>query len=442
MSQARGRSDYVLTQVPVLNQFTTEGSPHASCGMHALRNALLLADSEQLSEELLLPSAMQDMFQKWAGTIRTMRFKPLITECLAEKIKMYYQGARQISENQENYQIAQTLWSNVELEAIIASKVFSVLGKVCSRDELLHENSDHYSSSLSCEKIYSYYEEAMHNNARNNTKERKTLDEFLASRDTFNLLFSEFTIEAQFAFTGEVLINGEPQKAFKVEKDWLESSEIERLFELETALRQDDLNTPCLFYGPRISVEEMKTFREIRSSLEQNNDLSAIILICTSGQGMFSSLFNSAHWFTLVLRASHGKSRYIVADSISQDRLVDPRVQVIVDYLEGKRNTLELPKQDIPILAIVGVVGGAVCVIIRKLKNASEKKSVQRPSCPLQAVDTSRPFILNQDSCKDGLSVDGGRCEAGDTDHMVVDHASNKPVTAQNAIKAEVSVLG
>ena len=183
----------------------------------------------------------------------------------------------------------------------------------------------------------------------------------------------------------------------------------------------------CLFYSSSQSESEMDPFRLLRQNIKQNKDVSAIILICTSKQGIVSKFFNSDHWLAFVVNIKESMHEYALADSLLQNRLKDPRVKCLMDYLEGKRETLEMPQQEIPVLAIVGVAGGVVCVVFfhKRKKDAQKKKTWQSQSA-VTVKESTQPFQIARDLCNDSMTDQSEPCKRKETDEFEDDDVAGK----------------
>ena len=380
------RSDQnVFMQAKVLNQFSLERNS-AKCGYHALFNGNLLAaasrnESNELLQQLNAAASLSDTLSRWCILVTQLRLRSKIRNYLAPLVMSYYKGVSGLNSRQREAftGITAIAWSDAVVEPMIKEKISSVIESLSGCQELLHEKgADSYSCALTRRSMYGPYNSAMTMNAESNSGVSRLIDQFLAQEEIFNSLFKEFDIVQEFSASKRG-----SAKYFSVDNEWLTSEEIESLIRYENDHSKSGNQIRYLFFSSVLTEEaELQPFADLRKSLSQGEDVSAVVLICTIDQGLFSGFFNSDHWFTLVVNTSHGQdkylSEYIVADSTSQYRLVDPRVQVIADYLEGKRNTLDLPKQEVPVLAIVGVVSGVVCFIVYKVKNAQKRKPVQR----------------------------------------------------------------
>ena len=266
-----------------------------------------------------------------------------------------------------------------------------------------------------------------------NEGDNQAMDLFLAGRDIFELIFTEFAINEQFVFRAETVVKeGAHKKLFSADSEWLTSSDIKALKKYEKerqGLGQNKIK--CLFFSSLHSAGEMGPFAELRQKIEQNNDVSAIILICTSEQGIASCFFNSDHWFTFVVNVKERMHEYVVADSISQSRLDDPRVKCLVEYLEGKSETLEVPQREMQVRAIIGVVGGVVyfTFFLKRKKDAPKQKTTQ--SQRIEVVEeTVQPFLMAPGERKE---ADGGPVDSEG-------EKVKRIATVHDTVQAEASV--
>ena len=173
-----------------------------------------------------------------------------------------------------------------------------------------------------------------------------------------------------------MLRDGAHKTFFSVDSDWLVSEEIDILFNKAREAGAAD-GIKCLFYPSSDSEAEMVRFIKLRQKILQKEDATAIILVCT---GDTSLLSDNGHWFPFVVNVSEGRHEYVLADSICQNRLDDPRVKCLVEYLEGKTETLEIGERKLPVFAIIAVVGGAICFMIFRKRQKDAPQSTQDSS--------------------------------------------------------------
>ena len=298
-----------LLQIEAVNQGSS-----ASCGYHALRNGLFLADFAQLRSSEVLKKMnsveeMQERFHKWSSQIRRMRFARTNASELTKLIMTYY----------NSYQV-QGPWSDL----LIKEKVASVIGSVLVRE--MNRMRDNNTYSLTNDVIVEAYREYLRVNAKQNSGESRELDEFLLNKN--DLPFEHFSLQILISNEGELIIDGQRQH---VPTDWLDSGEIASLFE---AQKRPELY--CLFYASVLSEVERERFAELRNHLQRNEDVTALIMICTSTLDMPLRSITDGHWFALVVHNSQGRRDYLVADSLSQVRTTDPRVSCLIRFLEGE----------------------------------------------------------------------------------------------------------
>ena len=323
-----------LMSAKVFNQ----GPDNACCGYLALGNGLNLLRAKQSgSIDPLVDMNSADcahiMMDSWRLKVRKARLKPKITDYLTGLIMNHYLTCSALSANLRSGYSKSDEFSVADFEQSVRVKIASVIKRICGCAELLQESNESYICNLTKEGIYTQYGGFMYENAQSNGSDSSEMDLFLASRDVFDALFTDFNISEEFFFGEDVKVGEAAPRRFAVDSDWLVSEDIEMLFNYEKdQVGSCDTETECLFYYSGITEHEMVPFQNLKSRIERNDDVSAIILICTS-QPILNS---NGHWFTLVVSVNKDGQEYIVTDSIGENRTMDESVHFLLNYLRGE----------------------------------------------------------------------------------------------------------
>ena len=130
------------------------------------------------------------------------------------------------------------------------AKVLSVIRTLCCQD-LLKEEVDSFSCSITKESLYETYYEVMISNSQRNEGDNRAMDLFLARRDIFDLIFEEFVINEQFVFRAETVVKeGARKKLFSADSEWLTSSDIKALKKYEKERQgSGQKKIKCLFFS-------------------------------------------------------------------------------------------------------------------------------------------------------------------------------------------------
>lgn len=95
--------------------------------------------------------------------------------------------------------------------------------------------------------------------------------------------------------------------------------------------------------------------------------------------------------------------------------------------MEGKRETLEIPQQEIPVLAIAGMVGGVICVVFfRNRKKHVQKKKTWQSQSTVTVEESTQPFLIALDLCDDSMTDQSEPCKRKETDELAGNNVAGK----------------
>ena len=168
----------VLMQAEVLNQFIGHGSTPASCGYHSFNNGLLLASAAQSGSieflrRLTSIQVMAEKLDEWRLLVNMKRLKKRSTDYLTGLLMTYYKGVSslELSLFQRDAFERKVARADANFESTMKAKVLSVIRTLCCQD-LLKEEVDSFSCSVTKESLYETYCEVMMSNSQRSQRPR------------------------------------------------------------------------------------------------------------------------------------------------------------------------------------------------------------------------------------------------------------------------------
>lgn len=255
-------------QVSVLNQFSTEGSSAASCGYHALRNGLLLADAVLRPQENSLAKLkdvqhMNELLNSkgtWRTFIRQLRIKEIAALIISHKLMATLKGGKIVpldATNKEalrgatnDFRLIFPGMNNAEADKELALVVTLIksLGRKFQPD--ITGESFHY--VIDPEQFYMTFMASVNDLIiiyEHNDKAEKSLPLLQVlqqgGRDKFAHYFAPEKIEFTINLEGQVFENGkttrypfEPRTNLK--GDWIDTEEMDPLINFETLQKPEN----------------------------------------------------------------------------------------------------------------------------------------------------------------------------------------------------------
>lgn len=359
-----------LSQYTVLNQFTAQGSSPASCGYHALRNALFYVGSKQ--NDLLSQDSMCNTFHVWRQTIINKRMITHTHAFAFTTIMRSFKGVESFTRQADAQKLIESSTYHREglsdlraFNKFVEDKITSILKTICAKT-LLEIHHNRYQYELTSEKVYKAYKQLISTLIadRANCTCPELLNE-LSTRSRFDEFFNRINSSITCTPTdGKILLDGTIAKTVRPDSDWVDNQELIALIEQE---RSEGMlrDNPSLIktYG-HSGDDELSELNDLKDLISRDKDFSAAIIIYSGGSSNRSnsgSLWNwivgttetsctshsqlhsestNGHWFTLCIDSKDSFRTYTVMDSLNNhNRLNDGTVHHIISYLEGTQES-------------------------------------------------------------------------------------------------------
>lgn len=347
--------EFGLQQVCVCDQTSVQHSSNsggASCGYHALKNGILLAQEQ--FDTLLDETVVSNLFSTlqsnlkvgfWRREIMHKRLQSILSDYIKEQM------------------IAQFIVHNV-VQHPYQKEVRDVLLRII--DDLVKDvvKTIMESSGKSCTVTT---HDIKHKIERLNTSKTSANDEYtqrlsharsLLKQDSDNLLLSQFlnikadgkTFSEHDADLALEFYNNKAEEKglskITISGDWLDSGELDILCQLERKqgilLSDQNIEVSIIEDIGLIDIPEVSpcNFEEIGLKLSQNPRYKHIFIIGTMGHNHQTGTGSMGHWFTVVVTSKGA----FVADSLANmNRLTDHRVQAVLKKL-GKEEWISKPQ--------------------------------------------------------------------------------------------------
>lgn len=316
----------ILRQVKTFTQLATEKS-RSYC---ALYYGLALANfantrSRGFLESLNSSTQMKKDFTAWQMLIKNKRYQQSIAIELTNLVMNNYKRSSELSVPLLDSELAKRIIRKVFFEKMRSVTIddfcqYSLTKEFVS--ELILENSMHFSEGV--------------------------VGEFLRALD---LLFYPFEIKIKI-MCGSLVCDGLPIAWSSVTSDSIDCREVISLFESQR-LRETNWDIDCLFYASDLLESERRKLADLRYKIKQDKNLTAIIMVCTGKTEMLQLSLR----YVLVVHISNGRHEYFVTDLFSDNPISESCVLLLVRYLEGESELLDISDNQMPRLTS-GLVSG------------------------------------------------------------------------------------
>ena len=358
-----------LSQYTVLNQFSAQGSSPASCGYHALRNALCHIRSAQSDLRAKSPWRIHWMYggknchlnKRMISHLHGFAFTTIMNSFKGVESFTRHADAQKLIESSTYYR--EGLSDIQTFTKFVEDKLISILKTICAKT-LLEIHHDRYQYELTSEKVYQTYKELISTLRadRTNCTCPELLKE-LSTRSRFDEFFNR--ISSSITCTphdGNILLNGTIANTIRPDSDWVDNQELIALIEQERSEGMLRDNPALIKTHGHSGDDDLSELNELKDLINRNKDFSAAIIIYSGGsRNRSSSLWSwiagstetsstshsqlhsastNGHWFTLCIDSKDNFRTYTVMDSLNNhNRLNDPMVHHLISYLEGTQES-------------------------------------------------------------------------------------------------------
>ncbi len=361
--EADWKNNARLIQREVLPQFSTPGSSPASCGYHALRNALCSVGSKP--EELRSQESMEATFDVWRQTIRNKRMSTHRNAVVFNTLMESFKGVGAFVKQSRAADLVDSATYKREglsdvgnFNRFVTGKVTGILKTVCA-STLVETHHDSYYYDLTSDKVYSEYATLIKTLIKDKTNcTCRKLFKALATRDQFDEFFKPINSQLIFISDGTIVKDGRIIQKLSATSDWVDNQELIELIDQEKACGMlKNKHTIVKTYG-HSADNDLSELDELKSLIKTTKKGSAAIIIYTSGNAtppagsLWSWIWGNAestkthsrlhqaltngHWFTLCVEFQNNFRTYTVLDSLGNgNRLNDEIVHRVISYLEG-----------------------------------------------------------------------------------------------------------